>query len=229
MKPFLDIFKPLWARSLLSNQDDLRFGSSTYISHLGHRFWRTHNDLSRHGYGELWAWSQSAAISWLDIYEPWYLPTDYLDCMERLLAEARNKERNDSRWGLEIGIRYFPLRDSLPPRPVKDVDLFMILNNIGNKLEFPGYLLLELVLAGGPEAFQKGVSWIRKHSVIDTKLDKTILYTRPFSKTIQTIPVVTLKKLEAFWNSTERIKIEQAVFRLFNNDALQRRQNTSSL
>lgn len=52
------------------------------------------------------------------------MPIDYIEEIEKRKAEGLRQKRGDGKWGLEIGIRYFPQKEYFPPVFVHEILTF---------------------------------------------------------------------------------------------------------
>ena len=53
-----------------------------------------------------------------------YLGADFVELAERKQAKLIQDRFNTSKWGIDIGVRYFPSKDTLRPAPFTDYRAF---------------------------------------------------------------------------------------------------------
>lgn len=69
-------------------------------------------------------WARAAIEPWMDYYPSVWMPIDYIEEIERRKAQSLQQANGDKKWGLEIGIRYFPSKEYFPPVFIHELVFF---------------------------------------------------------------------------------------------------------
>lgn len=87
--------------------------------------WSNLDDWKRLRATYVYRWEQHAMNStWLDYYPGVTMPIDFLEEAERQNAKVLQAKNGNEKWGLEIGIRYFPTKEYFPPVFVHEIFIF---------------------------------------------------------------------------------------------------------
>lgn len=195
-------------------------------------YWNSYLDLRGQGFDDVLLWMNlDTDTHFLRKKGPQYLGADYVEMLERQQACSIQRTFKTKKWGLEIGVRFFPTKDALVPMPIADYNSLkelvfnynrLISEKNFNVTKFTLPQLIELVLVGGPDNVMKGYKWIRRHQIFDYPED---LYPVAAQKAdlegesyVFEWPVVE-EDLRNFWESEDRKKIEYLVHRIWKYDA----------
>jgi hypothetical protein len=195
-------------------------------------YWNNYLDIKKQGYPDVLLWMNlDPDKHYLNQSGPQYLGVDYVEMLERQQAKNIQDKFNTKKWGLEIGVRYFPVKDTLKALPFSDYSVLKDLVFNYNKLvsenkfnvntQFTLPQLIELILAGGPENILKGYRWIRRHQFFDYREDMYVLSAQKSDieseRYIFEWPILE-EDLRIFWESNERKQLEALVYRLSEYD-----------
>jgi hypothetical protein len=113
-------------------------------------------------------WSRNATENWIDFYPVVAMPIDFLEEAERRKSRATQDLNKSTKWGLDIGVRYFPEREYYPPVFIHEL-LFL-----ATELNMPAAIaqqtdkfkflhVFELMLSGDLIFLQKKQKTMYKH------------------------------------------------------------------
>lgn len=170
-------------KSLLNNFESiLRFSQSNDLSKkiLFNKIWSEKADWETIGAGHNFRWSKVALEEWIDFYPTISMPIDYIEEEEKRKARDLQKANGDKKWGLEIGIRYFPEKEYFPPVFVHELVIFqneLVMEKAlyKQKSKFKYLHMLELILAGYPQCLDKKLGNLYKHWLYDNVEEQYLL------------------------------------------------------
>lgn len=104
-------------------------------------------------------WGRAALDEWTDYFPSANLPIDYIEEAEKRKSLKLQQLNGDCKWGLEIGVRYFPEKEYLPPVFLNE--FFFVYKELNVRFllkqrdKFKYMHLLEIILSGNLEFFEK--------------------------------------------------------------------------
>jgi len=146
-------------------------------------------------------WANNAIDEWTSFYPGTHFPIDYIEEVEKRKSVQLQAENKNKQWGLEIGIRYFPEKEYLPPVSLneffimqKEIDLDLNMN-VRDKFTF--FHILELLLGGHINVFEDKHKMMYRHWLF-TGVEDVFLLKIFEEKGIQGFDIATLKKQRNF-------------------------------
>lgn len=142
-------------------------------------------------------WGRSALDEWTDYFPSVVLPIDYLEESEKRKAQQLQATFGDNKWGLAIGIRYFPQKEYFPPVFLNE--FFLIYKELDTRFllrqrdKFKFLHLIELVLSGHLEFFEKKQKTMYRHWLYNN-LEEARLIKLYEDRGISWADIQTLKK-----------------------------------
>jgi hypothetical protein len=200
-------------------------------------YWNSYLDFKGQGYTDVLLWMNlDPDVHFLKKRGPQYLGADYIEMLERQQAKIIQEKFKTKKWGLEIGVRYFPTKDFLVPLPLVDYESLrelvfnynrLITEKTGNIVKFTLPQVIELILVGGPDNIMRGHKWIRRHQIFDYPEDTYILSPQKAEyegdRYVFEWPIIE-DDLRVFWESDDRKQLEFLVYRIWKYDVnVQRR------
>jgi hypothetical protein len=146
-------------------------------------------------------WGRSAIDEWLDYLPTVSLPIDYIEEAEKRKALRLQEINGDKRWGLEIGIRYFPEKEAYPPVFIND--LFLVSKEVTQRYlvrqrdKFKFLHLFEIILSGNTSLFERKHKKMYKHWLF-TNLEEEALIRMYEERGISWSDIETLEKSHNF-------------------------------
>jgi hypothetical protein len=129
------------------------------------------------------------------------LPIDYIEEAEKRKALKLQQLNGDNKWGLEIGIRYFPEKEYFPPVFLNE--FFIITKELNLRFllrqrdKFKYLHLLEIILSGNIEFFEKKHRMMYRHWLFNN-LEESSLIKLYEDRGITWADIATLKKEKNF-------------------------------
>lgn len=124
-------------------------------------------------------WARAALDEWTDYYPSAHLPIDYIEEAEKRKALALQKLNGDKKWGLEIGVRYFPTKEHLPPVFIHEFFLVAKELNIRNLLKqrdkFKFLHLVEIIISGNIDFFEQKHKMMYRHWLFNNLEDMSLI------------------------------------------------------
>jgi len=146
-------------------------------------------------------WGRAAIDEWLDYFPSAHLPIDYIEEAEKRKAVSLQQINGDKRWGLEIGIRYFPSKEYFPPVFIQEFFLVAKEVNIRNLLwqrdKFKFLHLVEIVLSGHLDFFERKHKMMYRHWLFNNLEDMSLIKLYE-ERGISWADIATLKKDKNF-------------------------------
>jgi hypothetical protein len=146
-------------------------------------------------------WARAALDEWAEYFPSAHLPIDYIEEAEKRKALSLQKINGDSKWGLEIGIRYFPSREYFPPVFIHEFFFVAKDLNIRNLLrqrdKFKFLHLVEIVLSGNLEFFERKQKMMYRHWLFSNLEDISLIKLYE-DRGISWADIATLKKDKNF-------------------------------